>query len=469
MMNKLISRRFRSPERGLARRSGLRNLTAAAAALALWFAPAARALCPHELALIVNTNNADSVEVAKAFAAAREIPQVNIVGVGLDPVKHVHVMSTGDFTRLVWDPVNAELAKRGIDGHIEAWIYSAGFPVGIATDPGMSITGLTFTRNKVPPKDALNAGAAMSPLFAGPREGSPDMLPSGGFERFKVGLRTKPPLPAMMLGVLGPKGNTVDEIVAMIRRGVASDATHPEGILWFVSVGDVRWTCREWQIAPVLKELKEKGVPARLANLVTPGKGATTGLFTGSARPDIKAVRTFAPGAIADHLTSFAGFFQESAQIKLTEWIRQGATASSGTVVEPYAIWTKFPNARIFLHQRAGLSIIESYYLSVGSPLQLIIVGEPLASPFAPEISFSFDARMTPEGLALSFTDVKGPKDLRFRVLADGRPVGRDRSDPEGWVIPRDALPKGEGKITGIVMQDVPVRFSRQKTVVLRK
>ena len=292
-MNKLISRRFRSPERGLARRSGPRNLTAAA--LALWFAPAARALCPHELALIVNTNNADSVEVAKAFAAAREIPQVNIVGVGLDPVKHVHVMSTGDFTRLVWDPVNAELAKRGIDGHIEAWIYSAGFPVGIATDPGMSITGLTFTRNKVPPKDALNAGAAMSPLFAGPREGSPDMLPSGGFERFKVGLRTKPPLPAMMLGVLGPKGNTVDEIVAMIRRGVASDATHPEGIVWFVSVGDVRWTCREWQIAPVLKELKEKGVPARLANLVTPGKGATTGIFTGSMRPDIKSVRTFAP------------------------------------------------------------------------------------------------------------------------------------------------------------------------------
>jgi hypothetical protein len=53
-------------------------------------------------------------------------------------------------------------------------------------------------------------------------------------------------------------------------------------------------------------------------------------------------------------------------------------------------------------------------------------------------------------------------------VLADGRPVGRDRSDPEGWVIPREALPKGEGKITGIVMQDIPVRFSRQKTLVLK-
>ncbi len=437
--------------------------------MAVLSSPGARALCPHELALIVNTNNADSVEIAKAFAVAREIPEVNIVGVGLDAVKHAHSMSTGAFTRLIWEPVNAELARRGIEGHIEAWIYSAGFPVGIQTDPGMSITGLTFTRNNVPPKDALNAGAAMSPLFAGPREGSPDMLPSGGFERFKVGLRAKPPLPAMMLGVLGPKGNTVDEIVAMIRRGVASDATHPEGIVWFVSVDDIRWTCREWQIAPVLKEMKEKGVPARLANLVTPGKGATTGLFTGSMRPDIKAVRTFAPGAIADHLTSFAGFFQESAQTKLSEWIRQGATASSGTVVEPYAIWTKFPHARIFLHQRAGLSIIESYYLSVGSPLQLIIVGEPLASPFAPEISFSFDATTTPEGLAVSFTDVKGPKGLRFRVLADGRPVGRDRSDPEGWVIPRDALPKGEGKITGIVMQDIPVRFSRQKTVVLRR
>ncbi|MFO1528213.1 MAG: TIGR03790 family protein [Kiritimatiellia bacterium] len=460
-------RAFRSAERFSAPRSGHRNLGAAAAALALLFAPAARALCPHELALIVNTNSPESVEIAKVFAEAREIPEINIVGVGLTD-KHVHVMGTGDFTRLIWDPVNAELVKRGVAPHIEGWIYSAGFPVSVQTDPEMSITGLTFTRNSVPPKDALNAGAAMSPLFAGPREGSEDKLPSGGFERFKVGLRAKPPLPSMMLGVLGPKGNTVEEICETIRRGVASDATHPEGIVWFVSVDDIRWTCREWEIAPVLKELKGLGVSARLVNLIPPGKGAATGLFTGAVRPDTRAVRTFAPGAIADHLTSFAGFFQESVQTKLTEWIRQGATASSGTVTEPYAIWTKFPHARIFVHQRAGLSIIESYYLSVASPLQLLIVGEPLASPFAPEISFSFDAKTTPEGLAVSFTDVKGPKTLRFRVLVDGRPAGRDRGDPEGWVIPRESLPEGEGKITGIVMQDVPVRFSRQKTVVLK-
>lgn len=458
----------RSPETFPTPCSGLRKRLAGIAVLLALAPSAVRALCPHELALIVNTNSAESIEIARYFAELREIPEINIVGVGLDE-RHVHNIATQGFTRLIWAPVNAALEERGIANHIEAWIYSAGFPVAVFTDPNMSLTGLTFTRGNVPPKNALNAGAAMSPLFAGPREGNEEQLPSGGFERFKVGMKAKPPLPAMMLGYLGPKGNTVDEIKAMIRRGVESDSTHPEGVIWFVSNDDIRWTCREWEVAPVIKELKAQGASARLAGIAAPGKGPTLGVFTGSMRPDVKAIRNFVPGAIADHLTSFAGHFQESAQTKLSEWIRQGATASSGTVTEPYAIWTKFPNARIFLHQRAGLSIIESYYLSVGSPMQLIIIGEPLASPFAPKITFDFDARPTEVGVALSFTHVQGPTRLRYRVLANGRPIARDRGSPDDWVIPWNLLPAGELAITGIVMQETPVRFSRQKTVKITR
>ena len=43
------------------------------------------------------------------------------------------------------------------------------------------------------------------------------------------------PLPSMALGYMGEKGNTQDEILSCLRRGVASDGTHPSGTVYFVA------------------------------------------------------------------------------------------------------------------------------------------------------------------------------------------------------------------------------------------
>ena len=94
---------------------------------------------------------------------------------------------------------------------------------------------------------------------------------------------------------------------------------------------------------------------------------------------------TFLPGAYADHATSFAGTFDYPSQTKMSTWIGQGATATSGTICEPYAGSAKFPSAYTFLHQQKGLTMIESIYLSVQRPLQLLIIGEPLANPYKKE------------------------------------------------------------------------------------
>jgi hypothetical protein len=91
----------------------------------------------------------------------------------------------------------------------------------------------------------------------------------------------------------------------------------------------------------------------------------------------------YLPGAIAEHLTSAAAIFGWSKQTKLTEWIRAGATASSGTVTEPYAIWKKFPSSHIFVIYADGCTVMESFYQSIRCPLQQLIVGVPLAAPWA--------------------------------------------------------------------------------------
>jgi len=89
------------------------------------------------------------------------------------------------------------------------------------------------------------------------------------------------------------------------------------------------------------------------------------------------------PGSAAEHLTSLAGHFYSPLQSKCTQWIRHGAAASCGTVSEPFALWPKFPHYRFFSHYRSGLTALESYMASVASPFQLLIVGDPLARPFA--------------------------------------------------------------------------------------
>ena len=94
---------------------------------------------------------------------------------------------------------------------------------------------------------------------------------------------------------------------------------------------------------------------------------------------------TFLPGAYADHFTSWAGAFDYPSQTKMSTWIQQGATATSGTVCEPQAFSAKFPSAYTFLHQQKGLTMIESIYLSIKWPLQQLIIGEPLANPYKQE------------------------------------------------------------------------------------
>jgi len=69
----------------------------------------------------------------------------------------------------------------------------------------------------------------------------------------------------------------------------------------------------------------------------------------------------------------------------MSTWIAQGATATSGTVCEPYTNPVKIPNAYVFLHQQKGLTMIESIYLSLRYPLQQLIIGEPLANPYKQE------------------------------------------------------------------------------------
>jgi hypothetical protein len=103
---------------------------------------------------------------------------------------------------------------------------------------------------------------------------------------------------------------------------------------------------------------------------------------------------TIVPGAICEHLTSAGGvMFVNSGQTCISEFIRAGACGTSGAVLEPFAIQEKFPTPFIHAYYAAGCSLAEAFYQSVSGPYQLLIIGDPLCSPWRKPCELSLNIK----------------------------------------------------------------------------
>jgi len=405
------------------------------AGLLLSFPVAVRALGPHEVLVLANESSPRSIVVAKEFARLRGVPPQNLVRlrVPLPPTNAPASISPDDFTQLIWTPAVRAVREQGLGDHILAWVYSLDFPIFVTTPQPISIEGLTFLRNRLPNPTEVRMGTYASPLFTGPNNPNSMGYYSETFDELSEWLGGDMPLPSMRLGYAGERGNSEAEVLACLERGARADGSAPSGTVYFVTNQDVRSTTRAWEYPLVVKTLTAIGVRAEVTDRFPTSARDVVGLMTGAAvvRPD--AIGGFRPGAMAEHFTSGAGVFHTGDQTKLTAWIAAGATASAGTVAEPYAIWTKFPHARFFVHYAAGCTLIESFYQSVRCPLQLLMVGDPLAQPWGTR------DRLTLQGLGtapvtgrLSVKAVMAPGAKghysKFVFLLDGKVVGRTRT-----------------------------------------
>jgi hypothetical protein len=207
----------------------------------------------------------------------------------------------------------------------------------------------------------------------------------------------KPPdgmryLLSTMLAVTSGRGNSVREAIAGLRRSAAADGIRPPGTVYYVQNSDIRSTTRQWGFASAVRQLAALGVRAEVVQGVLPDKKAdVAGVMIGAADFRWKASgSTILPGAICEHLTSCGGIMHEAGgQTPLSELLRYGAAAASGTVTEPYAIQNKFPTAFLHVYYASGCTLAEAFYQSVRGPYQLLIVGDPLCRPWAriPQVS----------------------------------------------------------------------------------
>jgi uncharacterized protein (TIGR03790 family) len=395
----------------------------------------ASALGPHEIAVVANGDSADSLEVAQNYCRLRDVPETNLVE--LDMPEGIgggnRRISPEAFRQHILAPVQKALEKRQIGGHVLAWVYSVDFPTVIGTQPPMSLQGITFTRGKVPPEMKIKSGGYVSALFAGPKNLESKGHISRTLDVQRNWLGSSLPLPSMHLGYTGRFGNDKKTVLECLARGKKADHSFPRGTVFLVKQEDVRSRCREWQFPGAVKELEELGVEARIVDNFPDKAEKVIGIMIGSAHVDPARIDEYLPGCMAEHLTSSAGVFSGPGQTKLTEWISAGATASAGTVTEPYAIWTKFPAARFYVHYASGCSIIESFYQSIRAPLQIMLVGDPLSAPWAADGSIKVEGlgegrlRGTVD-LSCEAADSEGSFYSKYVYLLDGVPVGKGKN-----------------------------------------
>jgi uncharacterized protein (TIGR03790 family) len=312
----------------------------------------AEGLTAERLGIVFAKDDPASVRIAEYYAARRGVPAANLVGLSIpdravinrDELRRLRAAlldklpSSVQSLLLVWSRPYA------VECMSITTAFAAGYQPGFC-EPGCART----TRN---------------PLFD-----TQGWLPAD-----TVGW-----LPAMLLP-------TRDEALAraLIDRGVRADARQPPGTVYLVRTQDASRNVRAAGYADAEALI---GNRVKVLEEITPVPGSPAdaiGYFTGAERVAELAQIHFRPGAPADHLTSTGGALEGSTQMSAIEWLRQGATASYGSVSEPCNHPGKFPSpAILFDHYLRGDSLIEAYWKSVAMPGQGLFIGEPLARPYA--------------------------------------------------------------------------------------
>ena len=439
---------------------------------------------PHEVLVIANQSSAGSLEVANAFMERRGIPADNLVRLTI-PESVYGGRATCDsdtFEAMIWTPVQKAVVSRQLENQILAWVYSTDFPIRIKTDVSdrrqVSICGQTFLKNRRVEGVLIEEGKYHSPIFAGPNERLRFLFPSCSLgvlksglgsrigadksvDRLRLGLGRRMPLPSMMLGYTGEGGSSLDSVLAVLERGHNADYQGRRSGIYFVTNSNVRSTCRDWQFSSTKERLAERRLEVIVTNDFPVSSSSIMGLFCGTETVQPSDIGEFAPGAVAEHLTSWGAEFQRP-QTKCTAWLDAGATATCGSVVEPYANANKFPSARFFEHYTAGCSVLESFYQSVASPLQQLFLGDPLARPYAPLVRVRLLGAVELSKEPFRFragasTQLRGVS-WRYTFLLDGRVV-EAASEMSSYRVNPVELADGYHTLQCLAWVDHSVRF----------
>jgi uncharacterized protein (TIGR03790 family) len=360
------------------------------------------------VAVVVNAASTNSLQLANYYCEKRQVPpqnvlRVNWTGGNVD-------WALGDFQNILLNPLLAMLADRRLTNQIDYVVLSMDIPYRVngGVDGVNSTTSSLFYGFNSDSRDpsACPLAANSESAYAG----------SEGI------FRLTPPVNAASNSFLVTMITSGNLALArqIVDSGVLSDGTFPAQTAVLARTTDTARSVRYVLFDNAIFNARVLGYYAlqRMNSDVATGLGSILGLEFGQPAFSL-AGTTFAPGAMADNLTSFGGMiFENTGQTVLLAPLSAGAAGSYGTIVEPCNFLEKFPSPQNHFYQARGFSLAECYYQSVTNPYEGLIVGEPLAAPFALPCSGAWSS-LPPSSSLAGTTNLS----LQFAAADATRPV----------------------------------------------
>lgn len=362
--------------------------------------------------VVVNQTSPNSLALGNYYCERRQIPPENLLRIAW-PGGNIS-WDAAQFQTNLLQPLLEASAARGLSNQIQYVVLSMDIPFTTVVEGYYNAT--------------------TSALFYGLRSNnvpSLQMLTNSYFASEAAFATTKPAanfgysfLTTMITA------DTLADAKQLVDQGVNSDATFPTAAVQLAKTSDPvrRIRAAAFDNAIFNSRLRGNYQIIRINADAPSGSSGLLGYQTGLPNFTL-APNTFIPGAMADNFTSYGGIiFGNNSQTTLLEFIRAGAAGSYGTVTEPTANTAKFPNPQNYFYQARGFSLAECYYQSILQPYQGLLVGEPLAAPFAQPAEGAWlnaapgEVRHGTTPLTVQFTAADATRPLqRVDLFVDGK------------------------------------------------
>lgn len=352
--------------------------------------------------LLANSEDPDSVRVARHYAEVRGVPLENIIALKLPLAESI---TWREFVVTLWGPLLDELLrakwvdaipmaltdpvgrrKLAVHGHrIGALVTCRGVPLKIEHDPALDL-GAPLTQRA---EFRTNAGAVDSELslLAHPNYPIAAFVPNPLFQKENPDALER----LQIVRVSRLDGPSVEDALGLVDRAVATERT---GLLGraYVDMGGIHAAGDRWLEALTI-QLESLGwapaVDRDTAALPATARCDAPVLYFGWYASNLNGPFAlpgfrFPPGAIAFHIHSdSAGTLRSTTTGWTGPLVARGVTATVGNVFEPYLEQTHRPDL-FFRALARGARLVDAAYFSLPEfSWQAILIGDPLYRPFA--------------------------------------------------------------------------------------
>jgi len=326
--------------------------------------------------IVVNQNSTNSVQLGNYYAERRQIPPQNYLRINWTN-SNVVDWTDSDFATYLYNPLLSMLSSRQLTNQADYVVLSMDIPYRVnsgAIKPNSTTSSLFYGFKPDPNTDPSQC--SMAPGSTNLYAGSESIFGA------------TPPINASSNSWLVAMITHSNLALAkqIVDSGVLSDGTFPTQTVYLAKSSDVNRNVRyiTFDNAIFNTRLRSNYSMQRTNTDLNWIFGSCLGLQQGVQRDASMPGTTFVPGSMADDLTSYGGnIFEPADHLKILQYLTFGAAGGYGTVSEPCNYLEKFPSPQNYFYQSRGFSLAECYYQSLTNPYQGVIVGEPLAAPFA--------------------------------------------------------------------------------------